>query len=481
MPATLPTCFFRGLAAVTLALWAMGCLSMSAARAQVYDDDVLILRGTVEEDNRSPAERRRDAREDDMEVKEAEDGDAEASPTDAVVTGAVTPVEPVTRVQWAGRENPSEASVEELDRIDDPDPYKAVGIRIGSFILRPTVTQQIGYESVEDSGTRTERSLSRTTLTAALESDWERNAFKLSAEQVIDITLSGDGPESPSTSLDAELRLDLMRTTTATLALSYDFFREDQGDANAVQGAVAQSDVNAFGGSAALEHSFGTWMTRTTFAAVRTTYGNVELSDGTSINQSDRNNNSYDMFLRVGAETGAVLRPFVEGQFTRKVYDETVDANGFDRSSDTYALRAGVAFDRGEKLTGELAAGYIQRTYDDAALDPIRAFEIEGNVTWSPERDTNATLALTTSVEELHDARRIGVGLLRSGRNHQTRRAPGFPDPSQRRDRLAHLFRRRARGNRAARRSRFHLVAQSQSRARRRYQLRTRHIGRLHR
>jgi hypothetical protein len=404
MPATLQISFFRALAAATLALPGIYCLPAGPARAQTHDDDPPVLRGTVEEDRRSPAERRRAARDEDLEIEEADadagEDETEEVPADAIVTGAVTPVNPVNKEQWSGQENPSGATVEILDRIEDPNPYEAVGIRVGRFILRPTITQQIGYENSNDDETRTERSLSRTTLTAELQSDWERNAFKLTAEQVIDVTLSGDGPESPSTSVDAELRLDLARTTTATLALNYDFYREDQSDANAVQGAVAQSDVHAFGGSAALEHSFGTWKSRATFAAAHAIYGDVELSDGSELDQSDRDNTSYNMQVRVGSDTGAVLQPFVEGEYTRTVYDETVDVNGFARSSNTYEFRAGIAFDRGEKFSGELAAGYIQRDYDDTALDPIKAFEIAGNLKWSPERDTVATLALTTSIED---------------------------------------------------------------------------------
>ncbi len=378
------------------------------ASAQLSDDTDQLLRGLIEDDGRTGAERRRaervavDEEEQANEQQEAEDGDAgdTSAELDDTTTGAVEAVQRTGPVQWFGRENPTQPTVDTVVRKPDPDPYAAVGMRIGTFILRPTLTQQLGHESVLDGEAKTARSLSRTTLAAELESDWSRHQLKISGQQVIDITLSGDGPEDPSTSVDAELRLDISSTTTANLFFGYDFRREDQTDANSVENAVAQSDVHSFEGRAGIEHSFGSWRGRAAFTAMRSTYGDVELDDGEELSQSERDNNSYRMVLRAGADNGAVLRPFAEVEGTLIDYDETEDANGYQRSSKGFALRAGAVFDRGEKWNGELSAGYIQRNYDDPRLEPIGAFAIGGFANWSPERDTVVRLGLNTSIED---------------------------------------------------------------------------------
>ncbi|MBW8639148.1 outer membrane beta-barrel protein [Hoeflea sp. WL0058] len=386
------------------------CILVTAhpAWAQRADDTDQLLRGVIEYDGSTGAERRRAERlavhEEEQANEEQEQADGRAGDTaaglDDTTTGAVEAVQRTGPVQWFGRNNPTQPTVDTVVRQPDPDPYAAVGMRIGTFILRPTLTQQLGHESVLDGDAQTARTLSRTTLAAELESDWSRHQFKLSAEQVIDITLSGDGPEDPSTSVDAELRLDISSTTTANLFFGYDFRREDQTDANSVENAIAQSDVHSFEGRAGLEHSFGVWAGRATFTAMRSTYGDVELDDGEELSQSERDNNSYRLALRAGADNGSVLRPFAEIEGTLIDYDETEDENGYNRSSNGFALRAGAVFDRGEKWNGEIAAGYMQRNYNDPRLEPIGALSISGYANWSPERDTVVRLGLNSSIED---------------------------------------------------------------------------------
>lgn len=60
---------------------------------------------------------------------------------------------------------------------------------------------------------------------------------------------------------------------------------------------------------------------------------------------------------------------------------------------------AGVAFDGGEKLSGELAAGYELSDFDDGRLQTIGGLKVEGNLLWSPLRGTTVSTTLSTKVE----------------------------------------------------------------------------------
>ncbi|WP_419908684.1 outer membrane beta-barrel protein [Hoeflea sp.] len=362
-------------------------------RAQAISNEDLLLRGITDDGGLSDTERRRLLRAADRIVEDPVG--EERLPAQPVI------VEPIEPVQSADTVNPPTAPVAvQENRRDDPDPFEPVGIRVGTFILRPSVTQQIAHEHQNDGTATVSRTYSRTVLDTEIESDWSRHQLVIGAEQVIDKTISGDGSEDPQTSVNADLRLDISSTTTADLSFDYQFGREDQTDANAVTNAIAQAEVHSFGASAALTHLFGSWRGTASIDGGRTTFGSAELSSGSLVSLSDRNENNYTVTLRAGLETGSAYRPFVEGDFGQIIYDDALDSSGFARSSKTYGLRAGVATDFGEKLTGEVSVGYAQRDIDDSRLEPIQAFTVDGFATWSPRRGTNVLMGLSTSLED---------------------------------------------------------------------------------
>ena len=368
----------------------------NAATAQSIASEDLLLRGITDNAGLSDAQRRRLLRAADRIVDDrSQSGDGSADPEEQLV------VEPGDPVQSADSLNPRTRPVaEQPNRRADPDPFEPVGIRVGTFILRPTITQQIAHETDNDGTTRTSRTYSRTVLEAEIESDWSRHQLNIGAEQVIDKTISGTGSEDPSTSVNADLRLDLSSTTTADLGLDYEFGRESQTDPNAIAGAEAQAEVHTFAAAASLSRQFSAWRGTATIAGGRSRYGDAELSDGTLVSLSDRDADNYTVTLRAALETGSAYQPFVQASAGEIIYDNRVDMSGFERSSKTYALRAGVTADFGEKLTGEFAVGYALRDIDDPRLAAIEAITVNGFATWSPQRGTNVLMAASTSLED---------------------------------------------------------------------------------
>ena len=62
-------------------------------------------------------------------------------------------------------------------------------------------------------------------------------------------------------------------------------------------------------------------------------------------------------------------------------------------------MRAGLAFDRGEKLSGEIAAGWIREDFDDSRLEPLSTPTISADILWSPMRGTDVRLTGATILE----------------------------------------------------------------------------------
>jgi hypothetical protein len=60
----------------------------------------------------------------------------------------------------------------------------------------------------------------------------------------------------------------------------------------------------------------------------------------------------------------------------------------------------GLAFDRGEKFSGEIAAGWMREEFDDDRLAPLSAPSLRADVLWSPMRGTDVRLAGSTVLED---------------------------------------------------------------------------------
>ncbi|WFU08197.1 outer membrane beta-barrel protein [Rhizobium sp. CB3090] len=297
------------------------------------------------------------------------------------------------------RVNLRETSVDELKARQHPDREDVQGIPLGTFTLRPSVNQSVNVERNRTGSTNDDRSFLQTDLRSTLTSDWDRHALTVTGEGVWQKNLSGTGAEQPNVNLNADLRLDLPADTTAHITAGYQFFREDTSDPNAIAGASKQSAVNQFNAGASLERDFGLLRGTTAVGLTRTVYSDATLSDGTKVTLSDRNQTAGTWRGRIGYELSPVLVPFLEADLGRTFYDQSHDSNGYARSNQSYGGKAGVELDLGDKMKGELGFGYQHTEFDDSRLASIDSPTVDGNLAWSPQRGTNVSVGLSTTVQ----------------------------------------------------------------------------------
>lgn len=301
------------------------------------------------------------------------------------------------------RLNTREAPIDERLPARKPEPNIATeetpGIRIGTFVLRPTVTQSINGETKRDGGTKTSRTFLETDMLTTLTSDWALHQLTVTTEGAWQKNIGGTGEEQPDFKINGDLRLDLPQDTTAHLTTGYHFYREDTDDPNALQDADKQSDVQEFTAGASIERDFGILRGSTGLDLSRTIYSDATLSDGTTVSLSDRDQTSGTLRGRIGYELSPALIPFIEANIGKTVYDETTDAQGYRRSGQSYGAKAGVEIDMGEKLRGEVGVGYEVATFDDDRLSDIDAAVIDANLMWSPLRGTDVNFGLQTSIQ----------------------------------------------------------------------------------
>ena len=339
------------------------------------------------------------------QTTDAAAADAAAADTTTTASTASTPAiagdeeEAFARTaRESERLNTREASVDGA-RSRFGNPYEPTGIRVGTFILRPSISQNLGYEKNKTGDTSTSRTFSQTGLRGSLISDWSRHQLSIEAEGIYQRNISGTGETEPRARLDADLRLDLSDQTIANITAGYDFERESSSDPNAINGASAQSGVHTYRAGARVTRDFG--LIRGTLGTEirRRTYGSVTLANGSRLALSDRNYTEGTVTARVGYELSPALIPYLEATAGRSIYDEKYDSLGYERSATTLGGRAGVEVDLGEKLRGDLGMGYRRATFDDSRLAALDGLTLDGTVQWSPHRGTDLRLGLITELE----------------------------------------------------------------------------------
>jgi hypothetical protein len=301
------------------------------------------------------------------------------------------------------RLNTREASLDEaLPRrkaAESASTAQTPGIPIGTFVLRPSVTQSINTETTKDGNTRQQRAFLETDAAATLTSDWGRHQLSVTSEGAWQRNISGEGEEQPSFKINGDLRLDLSSETVAHLTGGYNFYREDTDDPNAIAGATQQSDVQEFSAGASIQRDFGILRSTTALALTRSVYSDATLANGTTVTLSDRNQTTGTLRGRVGYELSPALIPFIEATIGRTLYDETRDSAGYERSGHSYGAKAGVEVDLGEKLKGEVGVGYEMADFEDSRLSSIDTATLDASLLWSPIRGTDVNLDLQTSIQ----------------------------------------------------------------------------------
>lgn len=347
--------------------------------------------------------------------------DEEAGDEDAVgalITGAIDQLEAddrrFGRAEPVGPAGPAQARPAAADEA----PYAPLGLRVGTFDVTATldlgVTHLRTVSTFQEPGppaalreSATESSLGEAALSLQVSSDWARHALELGLEGRLPFLISGDDEQEPSISADVALRLDIDRETTLTASGGYAFTQDDPGSAAVAEaidpirfpgvGTANEPVVQTLNGALTLSRQAGAFRTLAEVTALRQTVGDARLSTGQTISQDDLNYTRYGGRLRGGYSISPVLTPFVEVELSQRVMDERPDSSGRDRNALRYALRLGTAFDRGEKLSGEVAIGYVREDIADAALADIAGLSVSADVTWSPRRQTDIGFGLATA------------------------------------------------------------------------------------
>lgn len=308
------------------------------------------------------------------------------------------------------------AAIEGQNKKPEDDPFAATGVKWGSFVIRPTIEQGLTATTNGDSSSAgTSALLSETALRFTAASDWRENSATIDGYGTFRETVSGYPVHDAQGRIEGQLNVDLDNELRAIAKLGYEAVPESASSPDAIAGVDKQPLRQTIDGSLGVEKAVGKMQYTLTGAVSHDFYGDAELSDGTSLSQKDQDNTLYTATLRTGYEISPALTPFTEIEVGRRVYDQRIDNEGFERSSTRLGARAGLQLDMGEKLSGEFSAGWLREAVDDKSLEAISGATVNADLKWSPERGTTIGLTGKTTVETTTTAGESG-DILYSGR-----------------------------------------------------------------
>ena len=283
------------------------------------------------------------------------------------------------------------------------DPYAALGIRAGSFLLLPSLDLTAGYNTNPE---RVTGSGGAPYFIAAPElqvrSDWERHS--LTADIIGSYTEYGDHlvPSLNVPYLNSKIdgRIDVSRDTQIVAEGRYLVATDNPASPNLPAG-LAQLPVNTdVGGTLGGVQTFNRLSVSLKGTADRAVYDDSLLTNGELESNADRNFNQYAGIMRVGYELDPGFKPFVELEGDQRIHDEQFDRSGLQRDSVGESGKVGAAVDLFGSLTGEMAVGYVERTYQDPTLPNVSGVIADGSLLWQATPLTSAKLTATSQVYE---------------------------------------------------------------------------------
>lgn len=301
------------------------------------------------------------------------------------------------RVQPQNRRVPA---LEQLFIRNEINPFDPIGLKFGTMLFLPSLSQGIrATTNVDDSKQGGGATVSETRIRARLLSDWSRHSIFLNLDVLYARTLAGTSYREPDINLRGGFRLDLGERTVLTGQAGYHYSQEEASAPTTILGTSNRPWVQEFDATLGLRHDFGRFFTDFRAKVDRLTYGQVDFPDGTVISQHDRANTYAGLILRAGYQMSRAIKPFGEVEIGRDTYDERLDSDGYRRSGARTALRGGMELDFGEKVSGEVAFGYLRQSFNDPRLATLDGFSADATLKWSPQRGTDVGLGILSRIE----------------------------------------------------------------------------------
>jgi len=320
---------------------------------------------------------------------------ADAAATPAAANEAVAAVQPVGVLR-----NRDVLPDRNLDTVKpqpvtaDAKPYDPTGFTVGSFLVKPAVEIQAGYDSNPTrraGGPGSPVAIVATEV--AVRSQWERHQFNADFRGAYTDDTAVRGISHPTFEARAQGRYDVTEGTAITGEARF------VNDALTIPGLVKLPRVTTFGGSAGIVQKLGPAEIAFKGSLDRVVFNDAMITTNVPLRTQDRNYTQPGGQVRVTYVLTPNISPFVDLSFDRRTHDLQVDFNGQRRDSTGIAARGGAVVNVGT-LTGEASVGYLTRRMDSPMMPNINGVIADATLAWAATDATTFVLVARSQASE---------------------------------------------------------------------------------
>ncbi|CCE01204.1 conserved exported hypothetical protein [Bradyrhizobium sp. STM 3809] len=276
----------------------------------------------------------------------------------------------------------------------DAKPYDPTGVAVGSFLVKPAVEIQAGYDT---NPTRRNGGQGSPVVIAATEvsvrSQWERHQLNADFRGAYTEDTNVRSLSHPTFEARAQGRYDVTEGTALTGEGRF------VNDALALPGALKLPRATTFGGSAGVLQKIGPTEIAFKGSADRVVFNDAMITANLPLRTQDRNYTQPGAQVRVTYVLTPNISPFVDMSFDRRNHDLQVDFNGQRRDSTGIAGRAGAVVNMGS-LTGEASVGYLTRRMDSPLMPNISGVIADATLAWAATEATTFVLVARSQASE---------------------------------------------------------------------------------
>ncbi len=283
----------------------------------------------------------------------------------------------------------------------DQDIYSALGMRAGTFVIRPEITNQIvSTDNVFESPDKLSDIGNDLSASLAMESDWSRNALWASAQLRRRNYSKYKSQNFNSFSGEIRGRLDISSRTSLSGETSIDQQDEPVNGRNELPEKYVEY-------SAALEaeHRLNRLQLKLRGMISNYDYDDRKIENFLDIEVRDRDYKRYDGEFSATYQFKPGFSLIGETGLNKSVYSSKYDANGEIRGSDGIKISTGIDFNLSELLTGQVMVGYAWQFQNNPLFEDYSGWTIDAELNWWPTRLTEIAFRASTDFEENGDIR----------------------------------------------------------------------------
>jgi hypothetical protein len=274
----------------------------------------------------------------------------------------------------------------------ESDLYKPLGVRVGSFLLFPTLEAD---ETLNDNIYATSAATGRTASfiqivkpTFDLRSQWSVHELNFFARGGFGF-YSADGTQNyQDVSVGANGRVDIQRDWNVYGGASYTRGHEELGTPNTASGNFQPSVFNQLAANAGYYQVFQRLSVRLDGRVDNYNYlNNGQGPPQGFIPNSDRNRTEFREALRFGYEFSPGYQVWTRGALNQRTYATVPDVFGLNRNSNGWEVLGGVTIDLGGITSLEAFGGYLQQNYVSGQFSTVSAATFGLLGYWNPLRE----------------------------------------------------------------------------------------------